>query len=112
MCTSRFSICWAYSPVAKTSAAIAVINLMTPPLIGIPKILLNSAPVEQRLREGAGIDVFQLAAKRHAARDARCLHVTRAQHLRDVMRGRLALVGEVGRQDHFLDLAVRGADEQ
>src|SRR5207249_4989281 len=52
---------------------------------------LNIAPVQERLRDRAGIDVFELAAERHATRDAAHFDVARAQHLRDVMRRRLAL---------------------
>ena len=71
-----------------------------------------AAPVEQRLRDRAGVHELQLAAERHAARDAARLHIPRAQHLGDVMRRGFPFVGEVRGEDHFVDLAVGGALEQ
>src|SRR6185437_761546 len=66
----------------------------------------EQAPLAQRLREGAGIDVFELAAHRHAAREPRHAQVARCEKFAEVMRRRLALIREVGREDHFAHDAV------
>ena len=52
-----------------------------------------------------------LAPERHAARNAAHLDA-RAQHLGDIVRGGLALVRKVGRQNDFLDDAVGRSREQ
>ena len=49
------------------------------------------------------VDVFELAADRHAARQPRDAHAARLQRLAEHVRRRLALGGEVGREDDLLD---------
>src|SRR5256885_15500123 len=61
----------------------------------IYSVWLDAAPVENRLRDRAGIHVFQLAAQRNATRDPADLDVAGPQHFRDVVRSRLTFVGEV-----------------
>ena len=63
-------------------------------------------PLAQRLRQRPAVDVLELAADRHAAREAAHLEAAGGQQLADVMRGRLALVGEVGREHDLLHHAV------
>ena len=58
-------------------------------------------PLAQRLRERADVDVLELAADRHAAREPVTRRPRARQQLADVVRRRLALVGEVGREDHL-----------
>src|SRR5690606_22546290 len=50
----------------------------------------DGAPVAHRLRDRARVHVFELAAHRHAARQARDLQAAGAQQLADVVRGGLA----------------------
>src|SRR5947208_3187526 len=104
MCTSGFSIC-----ACAAAAMLRTIHAHKSCFIGSS---LNSAPVEQRLRDRAGVDVLELAAERHAACDAAHLHVPRAQHLGDVMRRGFAFIGEVGGEDHFAHLGLGRALEQ
>src|SRR5690606_37324305 len=71
-------------------------------------ISVDVAPVAQRVRDGARIDVLQLAADRHAPRQPRHAQPARAQHLADIVGGGLALLGEIGGEDHLLHDAVAG----
>src|SRR6185369_2034389 len=73
---------------------------------------LEAASIEQGLRERARIHVLELAAEGHAARDPAYLDAALAQHLGDVVRGRLPFVGEVGGEDDLLDLPPGGARQQ
>jgi hypothetical protein len=68
------------------------------------------APLAQCLRHGCGVGILQFAAHRQTARDAADLEPARMQQFGEVMRGRLALVGEIGGENDFLDQAV-GARE-
>src|SRR5688572_8783421 len=102
MWTSRFSIC-AWAPALAASAA-ARMNIFMLCLLRTGNLLLDFAPLQQRLRDGTRVDVLELAAQGHAARDAAGADAPRAQHLRYVVRRRLALVGEVGGEDHLLHL--------
>ena len=77
----------------------------------------RAAPAGQRrsqqgVRDGAHVDVFEFAADRHAAREPRHAQAARLERLAEHVRGGLALVGEVGREDHFLHHAVGGALDQ
>src|ERR1044072_2882851 len=106
MCTSGLSICACATPdSASARASIACFMVV---LLG-GATLLDFAALQQRLRDGARVDVLELAAERHAARDAAHFHAARAQHLGDVMSGGLALVGEVGGEDHLAHCVVRDA---
>src|ERR1700682_4571681 len=66
----------------------------------------QDAPLAQRLRQRAAVDVFELPADRYAAREPCNLELARAEQLGDVMRGRLALVGEDGRQHDLADRSI------
>src|SRR5262249_30368757 len=107
MCTSGFST-WACSDGA-TSIRESSRVLIVPPR---KENLLDFPAFQQRLRDRAGVDVLELTAERYAARDAADPQFADAQHLGHVVRRGLALVGEVGGQDHFLHLAVAGALQQ
>ena len=71
-----------------------------------------SAPIDESVRDRAEVDVLELAADRHAAREPRDADAARAQRLGQDVRGGLALGGEVGRDDHLLDPAVARPVEQ
>src|SRR6185295_6593683 len=111
MCTSRFST-WACAAkqAAKATPSARTVDLMV--FLLRSGNLLDFSPFQQRLRDGASVDVFQLAAKRDAARNAADTDAARAQHLGDVMGGGFAFVGEIGSEDHLLDLARRRPLEQ
>src|SRR3569832_1467876 len=72
----------------------------------------GGAAVEHRACDGAGIDVLEFAAHRHAARQAAHFQAARLQGFADVVRGRFAFDGEIGRQHHFAHHAVIGARYQ
>src|ERR1700682_2365246 len=72
----------------------------------------QDAPFAQRLRQRAAVDVLELSADRHAAREPGNLELARAEQLGDVMRGRLALVGEIGRQHDLADRSIERSLEQ
>src|ERR1700687_948126 len=101
MCTSRFSSCACAEKMAHESAASSREKRIESSSFQLPQMVLNFSAFQQRLGDGAGVDVFQLVAQRNAARDATRLDAARAQHLGDVMRGGLAFVREVGGEDHF-----------
>src|SRR6185369_17848289 len=66
----------------------------------------------QRLRERPGVHVFELAAHRHAASQSCHLEPARCEQLADVVRRRLALVGEIGGEHDLADETVgRPLDE-
>ncbi len=71
-----------------------------------------SAPIAERVRDRRQVDVLQLAAHRHAARQPRHLDAARGQRLHDQLRGGLALGCEAGGDDHFLQRGVVDALEQ
>src|SRR5215204_3828070 len=97
MWTSRFSI-WAWAAKLASAAAIAsTVSLMSDPPPN--RNLLDFAAFQQRLGNGARVDILELTAKRHPARDAAHAHPAGAQHLGDVVRGRLALIGEIGSEN-------------
>src|SRR5690606_25981247 len=75
-------------------------------------ISVDVAPVAQGMGDGARVDVLELAAHRHAPRQPGDAQPARAQHLPEVVGGGLALLGEVGGEDHLGDDAVAGAREQ
>ncbi len=64
------------------------------------------------MRQRACIDIFQFATDRDTARDTRHAYPPGTQHRGDVVRGCLALVGVIGRQDDLLDDAVEGTRQQ
>src|ERR1700730_9725443 len=72
----------------------------------------QDAPFAQRLRQRAAVDVLELAADRYAAREPRDLELACGKQLGDVMCGRLALVGKVGRQHDFANRTVLCSFEQ
>src|SRR5215831_10068825 len=84
------------------------------PQFAAPTLALSRerTALPQRLCQRSRIDVFELAADRYAAREAAHFETACGEHLADVMRGRLALVGEVGREDHFADHAIGRALQQ
>ena len=72
----------------------------------------GSATIDEGVGDRAEVDVLELAADRHAARQACDANAARAQRLGEDVRGGLALGGEVGRDDHLLDAAVARPVEQ
>src|SRR5438045_9481367 len=60
----------------------------------------------ERVRQRAAVDELELAAERHAVRQARRAHAAFARDLAQVVRGGLALDRGVGREDQLLDLAL------
>ena len=62
-------------------------------------------PARERVGERAAVDVLELAADRHAVRDARRAQAERRRDLGQEMRRGLALDRGIGREDHFPDLA-------
>src|SRR6185436_6149907 len=73
---------------------------------------LYPATVQQCLRNGPYVHIFQFAAERHAARDARGTDAARPQHLGDVVRRRFAFVSEIGGENHLLHQAVSRPSQQ
>ena len=57
------------------------------------------SPIQNRLRQGAAVDVLQLATGGQTLRDACHRSAAGAEQLAEVVGGRLALVGEVGGED-------------
>src|SRR4051794_21783880 len=75
-------------------------------------LCIQRPPLAQGLRQSSAVDILELAPDGHAARKARHLEAARPEKLADVMRGGLALVGEIGRQHHLLHRPVGGAPQQ
>src|SRR6266446_6986769 len=57
------------------------------------------------------VGIFEVAADRHAHRDARHLHAERLQQPREINRGGFALDVRVGGENHFGDAVGDAADE-
>src|SRR5215470_8652294 len=72
----------------------------------------DGASLPQRLRQRPAVHVLELAAYRHAAGEPRHFEAARAEHLADVMRGRLPFIGEIRSQDDLADLPIECALEQ
>ena len=59
------------------------------------------------MRDGAEVDVFEFAARRHAARESRDGQAALPQRFANDVRRCLAFGRDVGGQDHFAHLAVQ-----
>ena len=66
-------------------------------------------PSRQRVRERAAVDIFELAADRHAVRDAARSHLMTLRELGDHVRRRIAFDRRVRRENRFFDAARRRA---
>ena len=64
-----------------------------------------SLPRTEGMRQRAPVHVLQFAAQRHAVREPARRDLVLARELGQVMRGRLALDGRIGRDDQFPHLA-------
>src|SRR5882672_2540784 len=82
------------------------------PARGLLVMTSHRPALDHGLRERSRVHVLELAADGDAACDAGNTQPAVLEHLADIVRGRLALVGEVGRDDHFLDFAASQAPLQ
>ena len=73
---------------------------------------LDQRPLPDRRRERALVEIIELAADRHAMRQARHFHLGIVQQIGDVMRGGLAVDRGIEREDHFLHRRIMRARHQ
>ena len=65
---------------------------------------LYPLPARERVREGAGVDVFEFTAERDTVGDARGFDLVFRRHLGNIMGRGLAFDGRIGGQNQLLDI--------